>query len=108
MKIITRHGDSFETNSEIVYKNSDYVPTVDTAVIVQDGVKLEKRWVVDICERKFGARPCDVPEVVAEYKFDHEPSEEEIMYAYVRSGVGPYSGYASVDQVWEFVEDNEE
>ena len=108
MKVITKYGDSFYADAELGYKDNGYIPTVDTAVVVQDGVRLEKKWVVDICERKFAARPSDVPEVVAEYRFDHEPTEEEIMYAYVSSGLGPYNGYASVDQIWEFKEDEEE
>ena len=101
MKIITKYGNSFDVDDSLAYKD-EYVPYIDTAVVVQDDLRLEKQWVVYICERKFGSRPGDVPDVIAEYKFDHEPTEEEIMYAYVHSGVGPFSGYASVEQVWVF------
>lgn len=95
MFIVTKDGKKRKVDdSDINYEN-DYVPFSQSVACFADDVCLKKVWSLDLY--KSGDRlidpDCEViegSEKIAELIYDHEPSEEEILWAMCRNGLTIY------------------
>lgn len=104
MYLITKSGEK-ATIGEGALSEMPYIPVWDTAVVVNNKTCLKKAWNVVVCKDEYGRRkgvPC---EVIAEYRYNHEPTEEDIMYCLCVSGVG-LAGYATIEEIWELMQND--
>lgn len=91
MKLICGSGRVIPVDDSKIDFENEYVPCIDHATLITEGVHLKKVWIAT-CERdtrsyinKEDVGPLDF---ITEKIFDHEPTEEELIYFMCQMGCG--------------------
>ncbi len=112
MFITTRDGKKIRLNEEDVKAAEDKYGGINfigkPVAVCNEGDQMRKIWIVTV-EQDKKAHSCrsfkgemDL-EFLAEIKFDHEPTQEELLYVCSAHGAGLYETIVRVDTAYEFI-----
>lgn len=104
MKVITANGKELPVDDSIL-NESDLRPCISQVTMIDDSVRLKKVWIAT-CEKNkrkppFDSRP-DELDWLCEKIFNHEPTEQELIYFMAENGLGLYD-YCHVDEAYKMI-----
>lgn len=111
MYITTRDGKRIRLNEEDVKAAEDKYGGINfvgkPVAVCNEGDRMRKIWIVTVEHDKKAHNyrsykgEMDL-EFVAEMKFDHEPTQEELLYVISAHGVGLYETIVRIDTAYEW------
>ena len=102
MYVVTKYGKKLPVDDSNIDYEKDFVPFHDTVGLYTDDTTLRPVWIVTLQrDTSFGNRQHDNGryEFVAEKRYDHEPSKEEVLWLMSAWGLTRYD-IAYVDKVF--------
>ena len=92
MYVVTKSGQKLPVDDSSVDYENDYVPFQQTVGLYTDDTTLKDVWILTLqrdIHKLDSFHPMEL-EFVADVKFTHEPTKEEILYAMSANGLSRY------------------
>ena len=102
MKVITKYGTELPVDTSKLDFDKEFVPCLSQVTLVSEDVYLEPVWIVYLYVDSNNRMNHSNLEYVDEKIFDHEPSENELIYFMAANGATPYSYYITVEKGYRY------
>lgn len=82
MYVVTRSGHKLPVDDSSIDRENEFCPFHETVGLYEDCTVLEEVWILELNKRDYfeNGRKFEL-EFVKELKYDHKPSQEEILWA---------------------------
>lgn len=109
MYAVTRDGKKLPIDDSGIDYDKEYVPFIDNIGVFTDNTILRPIWLVTVQKVKDNLmRPRFIDkekyEFAAEYKYDHKPTKEELLYVLSVNGCSRYD-VVTIDEGFELDEE---
>ena len=102
MKVITKYGTELPVDTSKLDFDKEFVPCLSQVTLVSDDVYLQPVWIVYLYRNTNNHQTHTDLEYVAEQVFNHEPSENELIYFMAANGAAPYGYYVTVEKGYRY------
>ena len=102
MKVITKYGTELPVDTSKLDFDKEFVPCLSQVTLVSEDVYLERVWIVYLYRNTNNHQTHTNMEYVSEKVFNHEPSENELIYFMAANGALPYNYYVTVEKGYRY------
>lgn len=102
MKVITEYGTELSVDTSKLDFDKEFVPCLSQVTLISEDVYLEPVWIAYLYKNTNNKQVHTNMEYVSEKVFNHEPSENELIYFMAANGALPYNYYVTVEKGYRY------
>lgn len=102
MKVITEYGTELSVDTSKLDFDKEFVPCLSQVTLISEDVYLEPVWIAYLYKNTNNNQVHTNMEYISEKVFNHEPSENELIYFMAANGALPYNYYVTVEKGYRY------